>query len=185
MGGWTVLVSTMLLGAAAAAGCAGPTDDAVEGCATEPCTSTSAPSSVLDGVVLDLVRTDQGRDHRLDATVRNTGSAIFYYLWVPHCGEEPWTDSMAGPDGPVSPREPLAVCQPCGWDALSPGDSLTKTYEWDERVWEDPDFDGHGTSRDAPSGHYTWIVRFYAERRSEDACGGDDFVQASTGIDVD
>ena len=146
---------------------------------SHPGTATGSSPS-LEGVVLEVVHTGSADQHRVEATVRNTGLQAFYYLWVPQCALEPWSESMTGPDGPVQPREPEAHCLPCGWDALSPGESLTKSYEWDERLW-DADDERMG---DAPDGTYTWTVTFHAEPKDQDACGGDRTVSASVRVDV-
>lgn len=160
----------------AAAGCSSPDGD---GGASGP-TSVSASSPDLDGVVLEVVRSESGDAHRLDATVRNTGLYAFYFLWVPSCGLEPWTDSLAGPDGPVEPREPVGHCHPCGFDVLSPGESMSRSFEWDERLW---DLDEERMRR-APDGRYAWTAAFYAEPDAHDACGGDRSVSARTEVEV-
>ena len=140
----------------------------------------SAESRALDGLVLEVVRTDAGRDHRLEATVRNTGWEIFWYLWVPYCELDPWGEEMVGPSGPVNPHEPEAHCLPCGWDALSPGESLTESFAWDERVWDVDD----GTASEAPPGRYVWTVHFYAAHTEDEACGADQGVAVDVWIDV-
>ncbi|HJQ92839.1 MAG TPA: hypothetical protein VJ874_00980 [Candidatus Thermoplasmatota archaeon] len=146
---------------------------------SEPTTSTGS-SPGLDGVVLEVVRTDSGERHTLDATVRNTGLWSYYFLWVPQCDLHPWSDRMAGPDGPVQPREPGAHCLPCGRDVLSPGESMSRSFGWDERVW---DMDQE-RMRDAPDGRYVWTVSFRAEPDEDDVCGGDRAVSVDVEVEV-
>ncbi|HUR25831.1 MAG TPA: hypothetical protein VM327_07455 [Candidatus Thermoplasmatota archaeon] len=168
----------LVVPALAAAGCATDGDDM-----SAPSSSSATGSSPdLDGVVLEIIHTGAGEDHRLDATVRNTGLRIVYFLWVPQCGLEPWHDGMVGPGGKaVQPREPEAHCLPCGWDALSPGESLSKSFEWDERLW---DFDEERPYA-APDGRYVWTVTFQAEPDEDDVCGGQRAVSASIELHVD
>lgn len=168
-----VLMATWLAGLSLA-GCSA-SEDAPSG----PMTSTGS-SPGLPGVVLEVVRTDAGDVHRLDATVRNTGLQAFYFLSVPQCDLHPWSDSLAGPDGPVQPREPEAHCLPCGWDALSPGESMSRSFEWDERTWDD----SAQRMRDAPAGNYAWTVAFRAEPDEDDACGGDRSVSVEFQVHV-
>lgn len=177
MDAWAALVAGSMA-CLALAGCSSGEDGA--GGQSHPGTATGS-SPALEGVVLELARTDSGDRHRLDATVRNTGLRIFYYLWVPQCALDPWSEAMAGPAGPVQPREPEAHCLPCGVDALSPGEALTKSYEWDERLWDADD----GRMRDAPGDRYTWTVTFRAEPDEDEVCGGDRLVRASVEVKVD
>jgi hypothetical protein len=172
-----LLLVACLLAGVATAGCSPD-----EGGAAPTSSRASGSSADLEGVVLEVVHTASGDDHRLDATVRNTGLRIFYYLWVPRCGLGPWNDAMVGPEGEaVQPREPEVHCLPCGWDALSPGESLSRSFEWDERLW---DFDEE-RSYDAPPGRYVWTVAFYAEPKDADVCGGRHAVGADVEVDVD
>jgi hypothetical protein len=181
--GMQVLIAFLLLSGVVLGGCA----DGGRGGGSDPggnpqCDGAvcSAESEALDGLVLEVVRTDSGRDHRLDATARNTGWEIFWFLWVPQCSLDPWGEEMVGPSGPALPREPGVHCLPCGWDALSPGETMSKSYTWDERVWDVDD----GTSRQAPEGRYVWSVHFYAAHSEDQACGSDERASVAVWIDV-
>lgn len=180
---WAALLLPMVL----LGGCAG--DDGAGG----PSSSTSgAPpahrepgswndSPDMPGVRIGVAREDDGRRHTAFVTVENAGRGTYWYLWVPSCGLEPWTERMEGASGPVDPREPQAHCQPCGWDDLEPGARLERAFEWDERIWDGE----QGAMRDAPEGRYGWTFTFNAATSPEDACAGKLSAEASLVVQVD
>lgn len=170
---WLVVAAVLL------AGCASPDEGPSPSPSASSSTGDGSSFSGTPGLEVDVVHRADGRDHTLDAVARNTGAATLWYLWVPQCGLNPWTETMEGPSGRVEPREPEAHCQPCGWDDLQPGESLTYSLAWDERLW---DYDAQAM-RDAPEGRYRWTLTFGASVDPQQACAPE--VVSSDGVSID
>jgi hypothetical protein len=165
--GWALVgLALVLSGCAqtpAAPRLADPSVDSGPHCAAARCTSDAAQ---LPGATFTVEVGGSGRQHTINATIRNLGERTFGYLWVPSCGLTPWGESLSGPHGEVAPREPESHCQPCGEAKLGPGAVLSQRFAWDERLW-DPAL---GRMVDAAPGRYVWTVQFFAWDEGQPMC---------------
>ena len=143
--------------------------------------SHSSPPGAVIILEVEATHRAEGRQHTLDAVARNTGTAAACYLWVPQCALQPWTDRMEGPSGEIQPHEPMGYCQPCGWDRLDPGEAITHTFTWDERVWEGSW--GDAQAHDAPAGRYRWTATIHAWAEGGQACI--DTLSAEDSVEID
>ncbi len=92
---------------------------------------------------------------RVEAVARNAGNRT--YQVESGCGS-PWGEALFRGNDSVEARQPVARCEGFALRDFAPGDELPFAIEWDGLVW-DPDA---GRMVTAPSGGYTWSIRFVA-----------------------
>jgi hypothetical protein len=121
----------------------------------------SATDPGFSGLMLGGHLTGSGALVRVAATANNVGERGYR---VPSGCGTPWSESMVGPAGSVTPRQPPAACPSPTYADLAAHDYLSRTFEWNGTLWDA----ASGAYVPAPEGTYTWHVAFDAYSGSGD-----------------